>query len=345
MVSSAYTVVQTGVVARHAGAHLACDPVNKWLLVGGSLGLAAFDIRDPLAPRKIAFCKTTVTSHAAACHIQISGNGDLAYVVGAYGLAVISLKGLRDAPPTMGKIGGCVTGVCTVAGDEASVLQGDLLFVAGGHGLAVINVSQPTEPTKVTQIKTGVGTNQGGAHCLAHGELPIIYFSGGYGLAVIDVSTPTEPVKVGASIKTGAVSVAGNEGMVISADFRLLFIGGGDGFAIFDLASDPHAPKPLKWLQTGVATKEGGAHLAIVSPSVILVAGGLGVAAIDVSDPLQAKRLAATTSGVATREGGSHVSLYGDRKQYAFVVGGMGLAVLPTDCNEWLPQKGSCQIM
>ena len=55
---------------------------------------------------------------------------------------------------------------------------------------------------------------------------------------------------------------------------------------------------------------------AVVSPSVILVAGGLGVAAIDVSDPPQARRITTTTSGVATREGGSHVSLYGDRQQY-----------------------------
>lgn len=89
-----------------------------------------------------------------------------------------------------------------------------------------------------------------------------------------------------------------------------------------------------------------GAHLAVVSPSLILVAGGLGVAAIDVSDPLQATKVAVTSSGVATREGGAHLSLYGDRNQHAFVVGGRGLVVLPTNHDEWLPpQGGCCQVM
>lgn len=339
-----YTVVETGVVARQAGAHLACDPVNEWLLVGGSYGLAAFDIRDPLDPRKIASCKTKVTCSAAACYVLV--RGDLAYVVGGYGLAVISLNGLHSDPPTMKKIGGCVTGVCTVAGDEACVLQGDLLFVAGGHGLAVINVSQPREPTKITQIKTGVGTNQGGAHCIAHGELPIIYYSGGRGMAVIDVSNPTAPVKVGASIPTGVCTVAGNEGMEISADRRLLFMAGGGGLAIFDIASDPRTPKRLSHTQTGVATKEGGADLAVVSPHVIFVAGGTGIAAIDVSNPQHPKKLATTSSGTATRESGSHVSLYGERGERAFVVGGKGLAVLPTNHDKWVPpQQCCCQIM
>jgi len=91
-----WAVVQTGVVARQAGAHLACDPVSKWLLLGGSFGLAAFDIRVPLEPRKTAFCKITVTSHGAVCYVLISG--DIAYVVGGYGLAVISLTELRSEP-------------------------------------------------------------------------------------------------------------------------------------------------------------------------------------------------------------------------------------------------------
>ena len=336
--------IKTGVAAHEAGTHAAIDAERKRALVGGSYGLAAFDIRDPTAPRKMAFVKTGVATFHGGCFVQL--RGELAYVVGGYGLAVIDLGGLRMEPPSMEKIGGCSTGVCTYHGDEACQLQGDLLFVSGGEGFAVVNVANPREPVKLAQIKTGVATTMGGGHCLLHPERPIVYFAGGYGLAVIDVTEPTSPAKVNpTSIKTGAASYEGNEGMEISADRALLYIAGGDGLAIFDIGSNPLEPVRLSWTSTGVATKEGGAHLALVSPGVLLVAGGMGLAALDVSDPLQPTKLKRTSSGVATHKGGAHVALSGEKNEYVFVVGGMGMAVLSTDHNEWKAGGGCCAVM
>ena len=335
--------INTGVASHEAGCHVACDAERKWALVAGSYGLAAFDIRDVKAPSKMAFVKTGVASFKGGCYVLI--DGEIAYAVGGYGLAVIDLGGLRAQPARMEKIGGCNTGVCTVHGDEACQLKDGLLFVAGGDGFAVIDVSTPTEPTKITQIKTGVGSNVGGAHCIIHGKLPIVYFGGGYGLAVIDVSDPRAPVKVGASIKTGAVSWEGNEGMEVSADGRTLFVAGGDGLAIFDIATNPMEPVRLSWMSTGVATKEGGAHLGIVSPSVLIVAGGMGLAAIDVSNPHQPTKLKMTSSGVATHKGGAHVAIYGEQSECAVVVGGMGMAILSSDHGEWKAGGGCCALM
>ena len=154
--------IKTGVAAHEAGCHVACDANRKWALVGGSYGLAAFDIREVKAPRKMAYVKTGVASYHGGCYVLI--DGDIAYVVGGYGLAVISLAGLRAEPASMEVISPvCKTGVCTQMGDEACQLKDGLLFVAGGDGFAVIDVSKPTEPTKITEIKTGVGSNLGGA--------------------------------------------------------------------------------------------------------------------------------------------------------------------------------------
>ena len=336
--------IKTGVAAHEAGCHVACDAQRKWALVGGSYGLAAFDIRDVKEPRKMAFVKTGVASYHGGCYVLI--DGEIAYVVGGYGLAVISLAGLRAEPASMEVISPvCKTGVCTKVGDEACQLKDGLLFVSGGDGFAVIDVSKPTEPTKITQIKTGVGSNMGGAHCVMHPEKPVVYFGGGYGLAVIDVSNPRAPVKVGDSIRTGAASMEGNEGMEISADGRILFVAGGDGLAIFDIATNPLEPGRFSWMSTGVATKEGGAHLGIVSPSLVIVAGGMGLAAIDVSDPQQPKKLQRTSTGIATHKGGAHVAIYGERSEYAVIVGGMGLAILSSDHAEWKPGGGCCALM
>ena len=339
--------VKTGVAAHEAGTHVACDAQSKRALVAGSYGLAAFDIRDVTAPRKMAFVKTGVATFKGGAYVLIKGA--TAFVVGGYGLAVIDLGGLNAEPSSMEKIGGCNTGVCTYHGDEACQLRtrpsGDLLFIAGGGGFAVIDVSNPREPVKVKQIDTGVASNIGGAHCLLHTEKPIVYFAGGYGLAVIDVTDPTAPVKVGSSIKTGAASLQGNEGMEISPDGRSLFIAGGDGLAIFDIATDPLKPVRASWLSTGVATKEGGAHLAIVSSTLILVAGGMGLAAIDVSNLTEPKKVGMTSSKVATHKGGAHVAVYGERNEYAMVVGGMGMSVLTTDFAQWKPGGGACSVM
>ena len=119
---------------------------------------------------------------------------------------------------------------------------------------------------------------------------------------------------------------------------------GGDGLALFDVASDPLLPVRLSWLSTGVATKEGGAHLGIVSPSLVLVAGGLGLAAIDVSDKKQPAKLKTTSSGVATAKGGAHVAIHGAQSEYAVVVGGRGMAILSCDHGEWKP-GGGCAVM
>ena len=342
--------IATGVAAHEAGCHIAIDAERKWALVAGSYGLAAFDIQEVQAPRKMAFVKTGVASFGGGCYVLIDGGERemVAYTVGGYGLAVISLAGLRAEPASMAKIGGCETGVCTVNGDEAAQLLAEdgLLFVAGGDVFSVIDVSTPTEPTKITQIKTGVGSNMGGAHCIMHGERPIVYFAGGYGLAVIDVSDPRAPAKVGATIKTGAASALGDEGMVISADKRTLFVSGGDGLATFDIATDPLLPARLSWMSTGVATKDGGAHIGLVSPSYVIVAGGLGLAAIDVSDREQPAKLNTTSSGVATVKGGAHIAIYGEQAEYAVVVGGMGLSILSTNHGEWQPSGAcSCAVM
>ena len=255
------------------------------------------------------------------------------------------LGGLRATPASMEKIGGINTGVCTYHGDEACQLQGDLLFVAGGGGFAVIDVSNPKEPVKLSQMDTGVASNFGGGHCLLHPSQPIVYFAGGYGLAVIDIKEPKAPFKVGETIKTGAASMQGNEGMVFSADGKTLFIAGGCGLAVFDVGSDPLKPSRLSWMSTGVATNEGGAHAAVVSPTLLLVAGGMGLSAIDVSDLTDPKRVQRTSSGVATHKGGAHVAVYGENNEYAFVVGGQGLSVLSTKYDEWKPGGGCCAFM
>ena len=142
--------VKTGVAAHEAGTHVACDAQSKRALVAGSYGLAAFDIRDVTAPRKMAFVKTGVATFKGGAYVLIKGT--TAFVVGGYGLAVIDLGGLNAEPSSMEKIGGCNTGVCTYHGDEACQLRtrpsGDLLFIAGGGGFAVIDVSNVREPVR-----------------------------------------------------------------------------------------------------------------------------------------------------------------------------------------------------
>jgi len=106
--------IKTGVAGHEAGTHVACDAEKKWALVGGSYGLAAFDIKDVTAPRKMAFVKTEVATYHGGCYVLLKG--ETAFVVGGYGLAVIDLGGLRAEPASMEKIGGCNTGVCASAG-------------------------------------------------------------------------------------------------------------------------------------------------------------------------------------------------------------------------------------
>ena len=93
--------IKTGVAGHEAGTHVACDAEKKWALVGGSYGLAAFDIKDPTAPRKMAFVKTGVATYQGGCFVLIKG--EMAFVCGGYGLAVIDRHDLiEDRHPRLG---------------------------------------------------------------------------------------------------------------------------------------------------------------------------------------------------------------------------------------------------
>ena len=79
--------------------------------------------------------------------------------------------------------------------------------------------------------------------------------------------------------------------------------------------------------------------------ALLLVAGGMGLVAIDVSNTQSPQKLKRTSSGVATHKGGAHVALYGAQGEYAIVVGGMGLAVLSSERDEWTGGGGCCAVM
>ena len=66
-------------------------------------------------------------------------------------------------------------------------------------------------------------------------------------------------------------------------------------------------------LDTGVLCRESAGGLALIGDGTIaLVAGGLGLAAVDISDPAAPRKLATLDTGVLSRSGAGSVAHRGD---------------------------------
>ena len=192
-ISSILKKINTGVWTRAAGGYV--QVVGSVAYVLGGLGLASFDLTDPSSPRKLGQLDRELGTKQGGNNMMI--NGDYAFVAGGLGFTGLSVIDISN-PGDMKKVGGTETGMANKSGDEAIDLVTDgcnnpmFAFVVGGLGFAVVDVSDPTNPMVVTNIKTGVATCEGGVRLRIVGDYAFLV--GGLGMEVFDVSDPEKPV-------------------------------------------------------------------------------------------------------------------------------------------------------
>lgn len=163
----------------------------------------------------------------------------LLFVLGNKGLAIFDVSNPSE-PTRLSKIS---TGVVTLPGDRGKGggggggrvrLQDDIAFVVGGKGLATFDVRDPTAPTKLCSVATGVGTFESGAGITLFGDEAFV--AGGKGVVVMDVSDPLDVRRKSSSVlKTGAATRVGNDSLVLAQSASVAYVGGGHGLAVLDL--------------------------------------------------------------------------------------------------------------
>lgn len=224
----------TGVCSHASGGELAIS--GKVLYVAGGKGLATFDISDPTKPERLFKSSTGVANDQGYQSICVVKN--MCYFLGNKGLAIFDVT----YPSKPNRLSKTVTGVVTYAGDRGKgggggggsikVVDG-IAYIVGGMGFTTFDVTDPVNPKKLAQIKTGVGTIAGGAVLtVQHG---LAFVAGGKGIAVLDVTDPEHPSHVAEILKTGSGSWLGREGIMLVGKY--LFCAGGNGLSVVDVGS------------------------------------------------------------------------------------------------------------
>lgn len=308
------------------------DPRRRdFLKATGALGLANFagvgSARGPGQGRRSGDDTLRLFSEqAVAGSLEVSTQGDHAYVATGDGLAVVDW-----ADPTRPELVGSMTAADPAGGILDAKVDGDLAGLAsnGGPGVTLVDVSDPTDPTEIGFVNVGHRIHNNflvdGYAYLTVNESDDAVFSEAR-TTIVDVRDPSDPEVVGEyrlkddfpEFATGGVSPCHD----VYVQDDLLYQAFWDAGIVVADVSDPTDPRLVT--QFGDApgadgdgfdwerylTRPGNAHYVQPSPDGDLVYVGVetfpgavgvenpdnddygGVQIFDVSDPANPRKLA-----------------------------------------------------
>ncbi len=283
------------------------------LYVGQGMQLAAFDISDPDAPRRlspglvlpgsieqvvlgdgIALVSTTarsvfVVDIADPARLQRSAEwparwsvggiliaGDRAFVSQDGALRVLDLADPRT-PVELA----VVPDVYSEPGGLS--LSEDRLYVANYRDVRIFDVGDPAWPSQLTSFTPAVDSNSEGFLYLDV-EADRLYVLG-HDLHIFDVSDPARPRQIGRFIPwrwPGAVVARGDRVYLAQIRMAVDTLENDGGMQIVDV-SDPSQPVT----RGRVEILHDGRQLALQGDHAYLAAGGAGLLVVDLSDPDQ----------------------------------------------------------
>jgi len=261
---------------------------GRFAYVTDYAGLTVNDVSNPSDPLRLGEYETSELSAVAVSdqYVFLANDQD--------GFQIIDVSD----PANPHRVGGC-----TVYEADARMplvqdlaILGNYAFVAGGYwdnqpfvnrdSLVVINVSNPTNPTRVSGFDS---SNAGTDVALLGGYAYLAVQDGGF--EVIDVSDPANLRRVGV-LKTNLAWVLG---VVVSGDYAYLADGrnedGASGFHIVNI-NNPSNPRLIATLQT-----DGRARNVALSGNHAYVGIDSGMQLIDVSVATNPRPVASYDTG------------------------------------------------
>ena len=170
-------------------------------------------------------------------------------------------------------------------GHSHTVTVGDdnIVFVNSGFGVLVFDVSDPSNPRKISSILT-----RGAVNSLFYLNNMLYIANADFGLRIIDVSDPYNPQEVGHSLACPAndVFVSSNDSAALG---NYAYVANGHwGLRIIDV-SDPYNPQIISSYRT-----YGSASRVFVEGNYAYIAEE-GLEIVDVSDPSNPHRVSYTS--------------------------------------------------
>ncbi len=169
-------------------------------------------------------------------------------------------------------------GSCMYSQVGASALRGDYAYTVTPHGLLVIDISDPGNPTPISEtfIRGRIFSPNGEMRPYIALRNDIAYIAGWKTLTAVDISNPRAPYIVGTYIYSGNLKIL-SEDMELSGD--RLYIINDSGLTIFDISN------PGNMAVIGQYSRHGVNGLAIKDSLVFLVTTNDGLIVTNVSDP------------------------------------------------------------
>ena len=273
--------ITTGVCTHDGGGFVRV--VGSLAYVTGGLGLAVFDMCDPVEPKQLgSVVDTGVLACSSAGHVFV--DGDLAYVVGGLGMRIYSVAEPSEPTPLGPAFS---TTVATHDGGGFVCVRDGVAYTTGGRGLAIFDVTEATAPRRLATIDTGVLTYEdSGCVALVKSHAFII---GTMGVQCVDVSDPTAPELVGAPIETGVI--AANSAVHAAYDERreMLFVSGGLGMAVLDVSNPASVGRDPNGAVQTIARRESGFITLGLDGTHVFSCGGAGLSVFEIVEEADEK--------------------------------------------------------
>ena len=259
-------------------------------LVAGANSSSAVTIigcTNPANPVKLAELRNGVNGWNYLSYVSsVAVSGNL-LAIGAYSSSAVTLADISNPSAPVLKsamVNGTfgftnLSGVQSVAVATNAALGGNLLAIGapGSSAVTLVNVTDPTNPQKLTELVNGVGTytNLNSVYSVAlSGNLLVIGASSA--VTVVDVSNPANPVKL-AELRDGVngYSLAGAYSVAISGNRLAIGAAYGNAVTLVDI-SNPSAPVLLAKAKDGL---NGADYLnytegvSFAGPNVLLACG------------------------------------------------------------------------
>lgn len=274
-VSTPAQPVQRGISAAFAEARRLAVDGSLAYVAAGSGGLRVIDWSNPAAPREVGAYDTAggysssvvVTGTTACVATYLSGGGRIHLVDVAVPTQPLRLSTVQVAPTDYRHL----------------AVRGTVLYVVDEAGLRLLDISDPSQPVNLGQVRTDQ-ENESSVEVALSGRLAFLAVARS-GMVVIDVSDPSHPLRVGA-YQTGRF-VHG----VAAAGERAYVLYGEDGIDVVQVV--PELPGGVSLTRLGYWDTPGAATSLSLDGSLAYVADdGGGVQVVDVSDASQPAVLA-----------------------------------------------------
>lgn len=244
----------------NGGSHVVVQGNLAYVAAGMSRGIVIIDVSDPANP--VAVGQYPGRTGVATGAVAVDGN--YAYV-GLDGVHVVDVTDPAN-PVQLGVFDPDIP-----AHPADLIKSGDLVYIAlSTFDTWVIDVSNPTSPTQVAKIETGLGS----ASDLAIQDNHLYIADRDAGLHILDISQTNNPVE------RTRYEIIGNASELVVRDDYAFVVELGEGVWVVDIA-DRANPQSLGFFDIG------GRPLAVTSSgNYLYIAGGNdGLFVIDISDP------------------------------------------------------------